>query len=371
MCDDHGLLDRDGRCLRVLVKERAAQQGLSNAQLIRNLGTSRETFYGWLRGDGISPRSARAASEALGVSADAVLAASARPACPGPDTSRTQLSDYGRAVTDATAAAGMSLAQLVARSGVGRSSLYDALNGARRPIPAQIRAVARVLGLDPVELGRAAGEKVDGPPDELRLQLGLSRLAYAQRAGVPPEMLFGGQETQRPAVAHAVAVAGGASVDEAAAAARAVRLSAARCPLGKLIEGGLDRLGWTATELAAHLGVKRQTLQKWIAGTCRPLTTSRAALAAQLGVEVALIDAAIANGAPPHLATGRQLRELRVAAGLLQSDVAKVLGISDPGVSALETGNRRLTATKADRLAQVYGWDLRAEDVAVVATAAA
>jgi Zn-dependent peptidase ImmA (M78 family)/transcriptional regulator with XRE-family HTH domain len=55
----------------------------------------------------------------------------------------------------------------------------------------------------------------------------------------------------------------------------------------------------------------------------------------------------------------RRLREAREACGLTQEDVARRLGVSRPAVTQIELGNRAVSGLELDRLAHLYGRDLR------------
>lgn len=56
---------------------------------------------------------------------------------------------------------------------------------------------------------------------------------------------------------------------------------------------------------------------------------------------------------------GRRLRVAREARGLTQEDVAEHLDVSRPTVAQMELGNRAVTSLELDRLARLYGRDLR------------
>ncbi len=56
---------------------------------------------------------------------------------------------------------------------------------------------------------------------------------------------------------------------------------------------------------------------------------------------------------------GRRLREAREACGMTQDDVAKHLGVSRPTVTQLENGKRPVSTLELDRLARLFGRDLR------------
>ena len=62
---------------------------------------------------------------------------------------------------------------------------------------------------------------------------------------------------------------------------------------------------------------------------------------------------------------GERLREARKYIGLLQEDVAEVLGIPRASISAVETGKRRVSSLELRRLARLYrrpvGWLLGEE----------
>jgi len=60
---------------------------------------------------------------------------------------------------------------------------------------------------------------------------------------------------------------------------------------------------------------------------------------------------------PEELA--RRLREAREASGLTQEEVAGQLGLSRPSIVQLEQGNRAVSGLELDRLAHLYGRDLR------------
>lgn len=354
MCDT-GSGNTEQLCLRELVRHHRTREGLSAQQLAVRLGTERSTMLRWLCGGSFGPASVAALADELHVDAGEVRAAHAAPACHAVYDRRTQVSPYGQMVRDAVAAQGLSFNKLVTASGISRSALHAAVNGSRQPSAWQLRCVAEALDLDVVELAVAAGEKVDRDADRERLRLGMTRGAYAEHYGVDVTFLFGEREPKRPELAHRVAVASGC---DPAAAAGAARRRLSRCPLGDLIEAGLDRHGWSTAGLARRAGVSRQTVRNWVEGANSPSPPRRAALAALLDVPVSDIDDAVARRVPPHLDTGRRLCDLRVAAGLLQTDLAEVLDIEPPMVSSLETGARPLLERHVRLLGERFGWDL-------------
>ena len=52
---------------------------------------------------------------------------------------------------------------------------------------------------------------------------------------------------------------------------------------------------------------------------------------------------------------GKRLQELRESKGLSQSDLANYLGISQPLLSQIESGNRNLNLSLIDKLCSLYG----------------
>ena len=58
-------------------------------------------------------------------------------------------------------------------------------------------------------------------------------------------------------------------------------------------------------------------------------------------------------------AVARLLREMRVAAGLRQADVASALGVPQSYVSKCESGERRVDIVELLRLCEICGSDLQ------------
>src|SRR5208282_5264304 len=56
---------------------------------------------------------------------------------------------------------------------------------------------------------------------------------------------------------------------------------------------------------------------------------------------------------------GRRLRQAREGCGLTQEEVADELGLSRPTIAQMELGNRAVTSLELDRLAYLYGRDIR------------
>jgi transcriptional regulator with XRE-family HTH domain len=59
-----------------------------------------------------------------------------------------------------------------------------------------------------------------------------------------------------------------------------------------------------------------------------------------------------------HKYTIEQLKKARIEAGLDQADVAKLLGKTQPHISKIEAGQRRLDITQLKEFSKVYKKDL-------------
>jgi transcriptional regulator with XRE-family HTH domain len=55
-----------------------------------------------------------------------------------------------------------------------------------------------------------------------------------------------------------------------------------------------------------------------------------------------------------HKYTVEQLKKARIEAGLDQADVAKLLGKTQPHISKIEAGQRRLDITQLKEFAKIY-----------------
>ena len=59
-----------------------------------------------------------------------------------------------------------------------------------------------------------------------------------------------------------------------------------------------------------------------------------------------------------HKYTIEQLKKARIEAGLDQADVAKLLGKTQPHISKIEAGQRRLDITQLKEFAKIYKKDI-------------
>ena len=105
--------------------------------------------------------------------------------------------------------------------------------------------------------------------------------------------------------------------------------------------------GRTTDDLAALTSVSRQSISAWETGRSVPSPSALCALAATLGAEIADLVA---------LSTDElRLSDLRVLAGLEQSEVAARVGVSVTTLAELERGVRAPAEDRASVLAEVYG----------------
>ena len=110
-----------------------------------------------------------------------------------------------------------------------------------------------------------------------------------------------------------------------------------------------DGRGITIAELARLTGVSVPAVHNWERGGAIPQADLLLRVATALGISTpmdALIDI-------PR--DERLLADWRVLFGMLQTEVAKALGVEGAAVSAIERGTRLPTPPQRDKLAQMYG----------------
>lgn len=113
-----------------------------------------------------------------------------------------------------------------------------------------------------------------------------------------------------------------------------------------------ETFGITQAEVAELCGVSSDAVSTW---ECGKVSLPPAAVDALLSLMVAHLDP---TAAPLF---GRDLRRLRKACGMRQSDFAEALGVSEPAIKKWERhGDRPLTPSTVRRIRQRYD-ELRAE----------
>ena len=340
------------RCLdRVIVDSPIGR--LPRRQQAARLDLSRGQMLDALAGRP-GPRATRALAELTRISRAEVLMAASVTRCPVRRPRRDR-NPYGERVAALATLQGITLDRVQRTSGVDRTSFYHAFGDGCGPGEAHVLAVATVLGADVIELARLAGHSVDHPLDLERLREGLSREAYARSRSVDARMLFGSRRPSSPALAHRVALASGATEEQAtevAAEARQAARGPAGCEIGLLVCSYLDRNGLAVADLAKQLGVARQAVSSWIDGVTSPNTDSLTELAEAIRMPYEKMrsarqadQAAVAARAG---GVGAQLRSLRRSLGLSRPAAAGLLNISVLQLRRGESG--RLDEAETSRL---------------------
>ncbi|OBK07630.1 hypothetical protein A5637_04725 [Mycolicibacterium fortuitum] len=99
--------------------------------------------------------------------------------------------------------------------------------------------------------------------------------------------------------------------------------------------------------MARRLETEWEVVLQWETGECRPRPRSIPAIAAAVGVAIADL-----YHVPAGAAT---LAQLRVAAGLNQTDIARALGVSRASVSQWERGTRPVPAKHRSTYRRLLG----------------
>jgi len=237
--------------------------------------------------------------------------------------------------------------------------------GAVQPSPDRLPRLIAVLSLE------ASGWQIEdkAPPEELpalarqlreeRVALGLTQVAAAERLGVP-QATYAGWETGRampaphshPSIAAFLGLS--AEAVDALCAAPFVVDRADWPPFGQLVGGVRERLRLTRADLADRVGVSARTVMSWELGYRRPQPHQLTALAAALSVSVPeLLDTLPRRAAISALGDliVRRQREL----GLRSSDLARLVGTTEPTVSRWINGHSRPEARNLQRLAEALG----------------
>lgn len=189
-----------------------------------------------------------------------------------------------------------------------------------------------------------------------RQELGLPQAALAIRLGVA-QSTYAGWETGRstPGAQHVPIVAEllGTSREEIAALCEApfVVDRSGWPPFGQLVGAGRERLRLTRADLAARLAVSARTIVSWELGYRRPQPRQVAALAAALS-----LDASALAGALPQRAAASRLGDLILSRqqelGLRSTDVARLVGTTEPTLSRWINGRSRPETKNLERLAE-------------------
>ena len=340
-------------CLHHLLEDHDVLGRVSRTEQAKALGLSRGQLLDALSGHAGKSASSTLAST-LGIEVAAVIAAVGTERCTRRRPKRGR-SEYGNEVMRLMTTAGLSVDELLARMKVDRTSFYHGLGEGTRPTEAHILSVATALDADVVGLAQLAGHVVEHELDRERLRLGMSRDRFARSRGVDAPLLFGERAAVSPALARRVALASGATPEEATLiAANTRKLSPVRnaTALGDLILSHLDREGISLSKFALLLNIPRQAVSSWVDGLGSPSSQNAAVLAELMRVDLDAVmearhidkQATSERSAGP----GRTLAELRRSHRMNRSSAASLLGLSQLTLRRAESG--RLSTEEINRI---------------------
>lgn len=122
-------------------------------------------------------------------------------------------------------------------------------------------------------------------------------------------------------------------------------------PFGQLVGAGREELRLTRADLAARLGVSARTIVSWELGYRRPHPRQVTALAAALSLDASALAAAL----PPRTAAtrlGDLILSRQQELGLRSTDVARLVGTTEPTLSRWINGRSRPEPKNLERLAE-------------------
>lgn len=261
--------------------------------------------------------------------------------------------------------AGLRRVDLAQRLGVSEESIRLWERGAVQPSEEHLVRLIPMLSIESSfwQSQEVASAVADEEPElarrlrEERAQRSLTQAALAAELGVP-QATYAGWETGRttPSPDHFALLAGLLGLSEARIAAICAAPLAvdyeAWPAFGQLVGARRQELRLTRADLAALLGVSSRAVMSWELGYRRPQPAQITALASALGVPSAELVAALPQRSAPSrlgaLILSRQ-REL----GLQSTDVARLVGTTEPTVSRWINGHSRPGARNLERLAEV------------------
>lgn len=261
--------------------------------------------------------------------------------------------------------AGMRRVDLADRLGVSEETIRLWEKGAVQPTADNLARLIPVLAIEashwqlPADVVAPAEDEFPALARRLREErhaLGLTQAAVAVRLGVA-QATYAGWETGRstPGPQHTAVVANllAMTADEVESLGDApFVVEHAEWPaFGQLVGARRQALRLTRADLADALGVSPRAVMSWELGYRRPQPAQIAAVAQVLGVSAAtLVENLPQRSAPSRLGTlilSRQ-REL----GLQSTDVARLVGTTEPTVSRWINGHSRPAAKNLERLAE-------------------
>lgn len=274
--------------------------------------------------------------------------------------------------------AGLRRVDLAQRLGVSEESIRLWERGAVQPSEEHLVRLIPMLSIESSfwQSQEVAASSADEEPElarrlrEERAQRSLTQAALAAQLGVA-QATYAGWETGRttPSPEHFATLASLLGLAEAqieAICSAPLRVDYAEWPaFGQLVGARRQALRMTRTDLAEALGVSARAVMSWELGYRRPQPAQITALATALTLHPAELVAALPERSAPSrlgaLILSRQ-REL----GLQSTDVARLVGTTEPTVSRWINGHSRPATKNLERLARVL--DLPCSQVLVAAS---
>jgi transcriptional regulator with XRE-family HTH domain len=261
--------------------------------------------------------------------------------------------------------AGLRRVDLAQRLGVSEESIRLWERGAVQPSEEHLVRLIPMLSIESSfwQSQEVASTAADEEPElarrlrEERAERSLTQAALSAELGVP-QATYAGWETGRttPSPEHFAILAALLGLSEErieAICSSPLEVDYAEWPaFGQLVGARRQALRLTRADLAEALGVSARAVMSWELGYRRPQPAQITALATVLAVHPAELVAAL----PPRSAPSRlgalilsRQREL----GLLSTDVARLVGTTEPTVSRWINGHSRPGPKNLERLARV------------------
>lgn len=328
-----------------------AGRGLGVAELAERVGTRPQTVRRWLGGYRVGARFVPELLLALGRSDAAQALLDVPVGGPGPEA---------LLVRDRLGELDLSISDLVATSGVNRTSVFAWLSGRGGLSGDNLARICEAVGwpADRLAPGRAErGGDLGAEPiaARLRRRRHLSRRELVAAAQVTEQTLRRVEAGEEASAAQLTRIATALSMDDeeraelleqvrpattARARARGVWAGAgSETRLHQWVTAAAAARGWNRSQVARHLGVTRQALGIWLLGSSAiadPAVLERVAVFVERPAgEVA---AAMAADGRPWRAAGARLRAKRLAAGLSQQQLGDLVKADKRQVASWETG---------------------------------
>jgi len=260
--------------------------------------------------------------------------------------------------------AGLRRVDLAQRLGVSEESIRLWERGAVQPSEEHLVRLIPMLSIEASfwQSQEVAAAAADEEPElarrlrEERAQRSLTQAVFAAELGVP-QATYAGWETGRttPSPEHFATLASLLGLSEArieAICSAPLQVDYAEWPaFGQLVGARRQALRLTRTDLAEALGVSPRAVMSWELGYRRPQPAQIAALASALAVSSTELVAALPQRSAPSRLGALILKRQREL-GLQSTDVARLVGTTDPTVSRWINGHSRPGTKNLERLAE-------------------